>query len=500
MGRRIAAILMTMLLFAGCAQQTDTQQNNMEEPQESVSETDSQTEKEEKPLILASGRHFFEHHPSRVQDAGQTVIPLVYEGLVSVGKDYHWEPRIAESIERTDSSYMITIREDAAFSNGDTISAWDVMRSMEIAMEEGSLWRSSLYSITDYTVMDTKKLRIVTESAGRDFENLLTFPIAKQADSQWIGSGKYSFQSREGDTVLMGKNPYYRQPHDGPETIQLKELPRMDAADDSLRIGQISCLFDDLTDGEAMNLSNRNQTVDINHIVFLGANCVNGMASQPRVRQAIHKALDRQSLADRVYASKARPTDTPFNPIYYGIEEYTLSQPDLAEAQELMEKAEFTKNSTGYYETEEYGSMTLLYNSENAYRHQTAELIREQLEVAGIRIELQGVPYEEYMQLLQKGQFDLYLGELAIGDNMDISRLFTTGEGYGYGIGEQAALLQFYTGWQQERVELKLFMTKYLYELPAIPLLYREGIISFAPGVTVTVSPEPGNIFAGLAQ
>ncbi len=502
MQKKIAALLLVLCcLMYGC---DSKEQAEPAASQESLTEDERGEEsgtKESQPLVLGCERHFFTHHPCIINDTGKTVVPLLYDGLVCVDEQYQWHGLLAQSIEQDGYVYKITLKEGAVFSNGEPVTAQDVVNSLEMAMSASSSWSIWLSSIQEYRILSPNSLQIVTRRIQRDFENLLTFPIAKQqSDGTWVGCGRYRFEKKRGDLITLQKNTNYHGENKGPKEIFLQELPNVDASADSLKIGKISCLFDDLHDGEAMNLSNRNQAVDINHIVFLGVNCKKGMTSDPLVRQALSKGIDRNAVVDRIYASKAKAAPTPLNPSYAPVRGHQISAPDTLGAQQLMKKAGYEKDADGFYRSDSQTRMTLLYNSENPYRNQTASLLRQQLALIGIELEPKGVPYEEYMQMLRRGEFDLYLGELAIGNDMDIRRLFTLGENYGYGCGDFSQLLSLYDLWQQGQGSLDSFLWSYAQELPAIPLLYRQGIVSYSPEVSITLSPSPSDIFANLSE
>jgi ABC-type oligopeptide transport system substrate-binding subunit len=258
----------------------------------------------------------------------------------------------------------------------------------------------------------------------------------------------------------------------------------------------ISCLYDDLSDGEALNLSEKGQTVEIGNLVFLGANNKEGLCSDGVLRKAISAAVDREMLVDRVYASKAKAADLPFHPDYYKASKYEAKKLTTDEARNLLETSGLTKNAAGYYGNEEQSVLKLLYNSENAYRQQMAEMLKQQLANLGLELELQGLPYEEYMATLKAGDFDLYIGELAIDDSMDIRRLIQPGNGYGYGNMAENSLLSVYNSYQQGNVSVELFLSVYEQNMPMIPLLYRQGLIVCHEQLQEIFSPQPDRAFA----
>ncbi len=497
MKKRLVALLMSVLMLCSCSAETEAGEpveQNITTPVLSQ----KAEEKEAVPLNLPCGRNFRQIHPAKRQDADEVLVPLLYESLVSLDSSYQWQPELAMSIEQNGNDYIVDLREDAVFSDGSGIRAADVVNSVYAAMEEGSRWKNRLSMIEEAVVLTASRIRITVLETRQDLENLLTFPITKERnDGSWLGSGEYYIPD-EGDGLTLEKNPNYQGQADGPDMISLTMLPNSNTLLDSLKIDKINCVFDDLSNGEAMTLSEQCQPVEIGHLVFLGANGEHGLASFAEVRRAISAVVDRQILADRVYSSKAQAANTPFHPDYYRISDYKSVNMTVDDARTLLETAGLKKNVLGYYGNEEFASLTLLYNSENVYRQQMAEMLQQQLWNFGLKLELKALPYEEYMTALANGEYDLYLGELAIDESMDIRRLFTAGEGYGYGVYGDS-LLTVYQSYQQGSASIGLFLGVYEKNMPAIPLLYRQGLVIYGDHVETDLISNPAEPIADIS-
>lgn len=499
MKRILAAALAALLLFSSCTAQEENSREEVQEETVAVQSSSVNDDKKETELVLAVGRDFAFIHPSQMEDeASKAIVPLLYENLVSLGDDYHWQSELAESIEQDGLTYTVTLR-DAVFSDGSTVRAADVVNSMMRAREEGSNWASRLSIVEDCAVLTANMVRITLTEHRQDFENLLTFPIAKeQNDGSCLGSGQYLLGLTESGEQVLKLNPNFSGSGKGPDKIGLKELPNSDSLYDSLRIGSISCLFDDLSSGEAMKLSEKMEVVEIGHLVFLGVNGEEGLMAQTAVRKAVSAAVNRQMLVDRVYASRSTATDTPLHPSYYRVQDVKETELSYEEARQLLLDAGLMPNAEGYFGTEEQQTLRLLYNSENSYRQQTAEMLLQQMNNIGLQIELLGLPYNEYMSVLKDGDFDLYLGELAIDESMDIRRLIEPGENYGFGCTAGNSVLQVYNSYQQGMASAELFLTVFQQNLPAIPLLYRQGLIVYDEDVTAAMESAPGTAFAAV--
>ena len=94
-----------------------------------------------------------------------------------------------------------------------------------------------------------------------------------------------------------------------------------------------------------------------------------------------------------------------------------------------MDSRGLRKNSAG-----DYLSFTMLVNSENRIRVAAAQNIASQLLEYGIKITVVEKSYADYLTALTDGDFQLFLGEVKLTGNMDISCLVTEGGSAAYGI------------------------------------------------------------------
>ena len=95
-----------------------------------------------------------------------------------------------------------------------------------------------------------------------------------------------------------------------------------------------------------------------------------------------------------------------------------------------------TKDNEGYYLNSKGKrlSFDLVCNSDNERRMAAAELIKQQLSSAGIEINIRSLKWEAYKLALSSGDFDLYIAETRLLNNMDITELVKPGASLAFGI------------------------------------------------------------------
>ena len=71
--------------------------------------------------------------------------------------------------------------------------------------------------------------------------------------------------------------------------------------------------------------------------------------------------------------------------------------------------------------------------------------------------------------------------------------------GYGYGCLPENSVQQVYTSYQQGAASLSLFLSVYQQNMPAIPLLYRQGLVICEEYVKADILSNPAEAFAEIA-
>jgi peptide/nickel transport system substrate-binding protein len=202
----------------------------------------------------------------------------------------------------------------------------------------------------------------------------------------------------------------------------------------------------------------------MNALVYLGINGGRAALSDPTVRRALGLLTDRTTLSTTAYSGWALPATLPVHPhwgMVKGVDGLFGGQ-DLAAAQELLE-------TTGHKKLK----LEMIYSTDSQNRGTLVDMVRTQLESAGIQVTAVPLSYADYLARLQNGQYDLYIGEIRLTANMDLSPLF--GGSAGYGIATDGATAQAYAKYRAGEITLQEFFAAFGEDMPYVPLVWRCG-------------------------
>ena len=115
---------------------------------------------------------------------------------------------------------------------------------------------------------------------------------------------------------------------------------------------------------------------------------------------------------------------------------------------------------------------------------------------------MRALPWNDYLTALQNGNFDLYLGEVRLTADWDISPLVRTGGALNYGgyADEQCDTL-LDTFLQSESEETARTLYRYLDQsAPIAPIAFRTSSVLTPSGLIDGLTPTASSPFYGLAN
>lgn len=418
--------------------------------------------------------------------ANRSISTLIYDPLYILDSSYSPVGIIAESCEISGVTVTVKIKSGLTFSNGATLSSYDVAYSFNQA-KESSFYSARLENISYATPLsDSVVFTLVQPDVY--CEAVLTFPIVQSytAESDTpVGSGRYTLSKTSEGTVLRANNNNSRGEDIATNTIYLTPISSKASELYLLQSGDLSYFFDDLSDSEYIKIGANIKQVPMNNLVFIGINSFSPAMSDSFVRQAVTTAINPKTVADAVFSGMCRYAPTPFNPDWYNCERLELQPPSvsLTRAQELLTQGGYVyayDNNTYRSKDFEYLVVRLAVNKENSDKLQCAQYIHDTLEAIGIDVELNALPYSDYTEAIKSGEYDLYIGEVRLPANMSLSCFFNENGALSYGIDTESTVAASYKDFMAGTTDVSTFIQVFDTYKPFIPLCYRDGVAYFS--------------------
>ncbi|MBR3145282.1 MAG: ABC transporter substrate-binding protein [Clostridia bacterium] len=441
---------------------------------------------------------------------------LIFDSLYKFDNKYKPVPQIAVSNEYEGTVYTVHIGA-VTFSDGSPLTSADVLYSYNFAKSSSTFGLAdSLAEVGSVETPDPQTIVFTLNRVDPYFLNLLTFPILKTDsaglyDSDGveippIGSGRYIPDIKNS---CLTRNENYIGIKSLISKINLIASPDAEASSHYVESGVVDIYYTD-SSSNIVRMDGKRCDVDINHLVYIGINSSYGALSSKEMRYAISSALSRSEIADKAYFGAATAAKGFFNPVLPDVKATSsLSEkPNEDVSIENLKNIGYTiKGEDGIYKSEQgnRASFTLLVNEDNSSRMTAAHVITLNAKAAGIEITVDAVPYDTYINRLQSGAFQLYLGEVKIAPNMDIRGLACPGGRAAFGVSESnpdtaMTVSGSVSAYDSGQITLSALSGVLLTEMPEIPILYRKGSLFYSDTIKGGVEGLSCDIYYSMAN
>lgn len=394
----------------------------------------------------------------------------------------------------------IQLRDDVTFSDGTSLSAEDVVYSLEQAKGKGSIYRERLSDVTSITASGSTTVVIEINAADAAFDALLDIPIiSRSGGSSPIGTGPYVLNTTKGKAVSLTRNTSWWQEGTLPaETIDLYAADDSDMMIFGFGSDSISMVDTDLTGTNALSYTGDYNVVDYptTSMIYVGCNTHSGPCQDQSFRQALYYVFDRDTLATKMLSGHAEPTVLPVSP------KSKLYDEKLAETYAWSEETAKKKLADGHYYNQ---TLKLIVNQESAFKTAFAEELKKEMEAIGIKVQVEALAWDEFADALDKRSFDLYLGEVKLKSNFDLTAVIGSNGNLNYGGYQDKDLEKLLTKFQTADKASRAAAAKNLYKAVAdaaatIPLCFKNHSVLTHWSANASIAPTQQNLFYHIAE
>ncbi len=340
--------------------------------------------------------------PHKTVKAGtREVMFNVFEGLMKPTPEGDLTPAIASDYQVSEDrlTYTFTLRDGVKFHNGDTVTAEDVVYSIQrcaAATETGIVPVEAFSNITDIQAPDASTVVITLAQPDNEFLSYMTTAVLPadydQQDTDPVGTGPFKFVSRAAqDSIVLEKFDEYWGTPAQLDQVTFKIIENADSLLMSLQSGAID-LCAHLTSTQVAQLGEdfdvAEGTMNLVQALYLN-NAVEPFDNE-LVRQALCYAIDKQAIIDLAFDGYGSPIGSSMYPAFgkYFDESLTDYYPhDTEKAKELLAQASYPD---GF-------SMTITVPSNYKPHMDTAQVLVQQLAEVGITAEIQAVEWESWV-------------------------------------------------------------------------------------------------------
>ena len=422
------------------------------------------------------------------------VLALIFERLFVLNYELRPVPNpvIVQSYTLSADARSLTIvmRDDIHWSDGTPMTAADVAFTINFLRNnapENSIYRGNVVNITSTNITGNSiRINLAQPSAAMGY--MLMIPIVPASHYSGIspgharqmrplGNGPFVFESyAPGRELVFAASPLTLR---GPVYIQ-NVVARFTYSDDR----DINAIANGVADALHVSepgwsrIGNRGRVRVAESLSrnfdFVGFNFDNPFLARREARAAVAHAIPFNRILETVYLGEGRLAPTPVSPGSW------LHDPTVHHPVFDLQRAAYYLAHALYGFGEHSIELSILANAESQERSRAAEMLSDNLRSLGLGINLYILPGHEYLDRLNRGDFDIFFGGVHLCENPDVRFLLHSSTGTANFMGYRSGTLDsFLTAAATARDgEAKILAYQNLqnyiaFEMPIIGLVFR---------------------------
>ena len=451
----------------------------------------------------------------------QDITKLIYEPLVDISSDYKATPALATEWAKQDATtYIIKLRENVKWSNGDRFTSNDVQFTYDKLKENSSIYSSNLEHVTMLEVVDDYMVKMYLDQEVPFFEYYLTFPILPKTfyDTQDyyntgivpVGTGKYKVENVQENYITLTKNTNWwdRDTELSLEEITVNVYDSVGELYNAFKLGNV-----DMVSTSNMNIQDYIGTMGYStkeikgrEHDFLVLNTQNTLLANQEVRRAISYCIDKENITSSIFNSKYFTSSFSLD---YGNWLYqdqdASSGYNVDQAKQVLVDNGWTYRNSYWQKTENSRtqriSLNLLVRASDSSKVAVAENIKGQLENQGIRINIVKASDEQYNNAINERNYDIALCSMTLSPSPDLDIFFGTSNLANYSNEEVTNIMNEVKNTTDENALKERYARLaeiYKTDVPYISLYNNKYTAAYSSSLVGDINPNWFNLFYGI--
>ena len=444
---------------------------------------------------------------------------LIYEQLIELDDTFHAQPKLFTAWSSDDGvTWTFTTDTTRSFHDGHYLTAADAAYTIDCARTSG-LYQARLRNIVSVTPEeDGVTVTVVLNRANTQFPLLLTLPtIENNAMSYTYPSGTGPFRYGDDYTYLTLYTDHPDAAAMPIDTVYLREYDSMEEVINAFDSSALDLVCNDPTSETDLSFSSVSESRQYNttNLQYVGFNTNSSFFSHPEYRKALATAVDRAyavSLLGDAGVASALPVH-PMSDLFdeqmvanlaydMGVTSTALTNAGVVDYDGDGER-EYLYSETSTEATDL--NLSLLVCSDSTQKTAVANKLAADLRQIGINIEVNALPWEEYCEALNIGNFDLYYGEVRLTADFDLTPLLVPGGSVNFGGASNedisTAINAYLAADDDSRPEAcRVLLTLIADNTPIVPVCFEKHEVCAHRGVVGGFSPTQYNIFHDVAH
>ncbi len=362
----------------------------------------------------------------------RVLMSLMYQPLFAVDSKKNVTPILAGRYQISSNRRNLTVYLDSAatYSDGSRVTVDDVVATYWQA-KENDYYKNRFRHVINIEATEDGGVIFQTDTAYQNLPLLLDVPIIKESQVNAeqevpLGSGPYVFTKTNSGAVLQ-RNPEWwcgstKIPVTDP-TIELVEVANAAQVRDEFQFGKVSVVCTNpMSDSFAeYRCDYELWEIESGYMMYIGCNILySDHFEDGTLRTFLTYGINRDSLAQEVYNGMVDTITLPCAPTESYYSNYLAKNFQYDALKFIGRLAQYQIPQEKNVDKE----LVLLVNSADSARVRIARLIAEDLTEMGLPCATLESSGHNFRDIIDAGNYDIYLGMTRLSANMDLSEFF----------------------------------------------------------------------------
>ncbi len=438
-----------------------------------------------------------------------SVLKLIFEPLFNIDNNMDLKPNIAESIDISGTTVKIKVKDNLTWADGKAIGADDVIYSLDVIKdaEADTIYKSALANVSDYRQTGDKTLEISYSAPVGAVGYNLAIPIIPK---------HYYRNNDDGDMTPLGCGSFELEEYKFSKELKLKatngingepyisEIDVLIVKDDDTILDAVennvidACSINAENLGEIKgNITGSAKLYTSNQFEYAGFNTSKEIFETADLRKAMAYIMPVEDAIKGIYINNITQSLTPINPdsIYTNMAGVDTYSNDISTANTLILSSGLTKSQF---------SFTILVNSENKSRCETAKMLSDAFNEYGMNTSVEAVSFEEYQNRLAQRDFDMYLGGTELNPSLNLAALLGSSGAINFTGYADAQMDQYinnvnsaadFTSYEKALNELNKYISV---EVPVVGIGFKKKALVFSEKIKGDITPLFNNCYYNI--
>ena len=373
----------------------------------------------------------------------QLVCNLIYENMIELDNNFNAVPNVITDWETDDGEHWkFTVDTSRRFHSGEQMTARDVAYSLSCAMNSERFGRR-LYCVIGCSANDEKTFNVTLSKANMLLPQLMAVPVIKNgsfSQDRPDGTGPYTYGKDR--TTLIKFDKYPNAATLPMDVVYLKEYKTVDETISAFEDSLIDIVMNDPSAPTNLGYGSANEIRGLNttNLHYVGMNMLSSELGYEGLRFALNYAFDREAIASQ-FNGFALEAALPVSPSCSWYPEAYARQfkYDLKQLQKIL-------TNMGLKDYDEDGMLEMKRGSElqeldldfvvcnaSGIKTNAVRKFAEDMASVGLKVSVRELPWGEYVENLESGNFDLYYAEVRLNPDFDLSMLLGSEAKLNYG-------------------------------------------------------------------